>query len=66
VGKGRRTHQGTAKRIGRTGSGRLTRGRQLAGHLMVRKRPKRRRDLRRRVAVSPADTAKVNGLLPRA
>lgn len=66
MGKGRRTHQGTAKRIGRTGSGRLTRGRQQAGHLMVRKRPKRRRDLGRRVAVSPADAAKVNRLLPRA
>lgn len=66
VGRGKRTHQGTAKRIGRTGSGKFTRGRQQAGHLMVRKRPKRRRDLGRRVAVSPADRAKVARLLPEA
>lgn len=64
MGKGKKTHQGTAKRIGITGTGRLTRGRQQAGHLMVRKRPKRRRDLGRRVAVHPADVAKVHQLLP--
>ncbi|MBI3975110.1 MAG: 50S ribosomal protein L35 [Armatimonadetes bacterium] len=63
MGKGKRTHQGTAKRIGRTGGGRLVRGRQQAGHLMVKKRPKRRRDLGRRVAVHPADAAKVRRLL---
>jgi large subunit ribosomal protein L35 len=60
----RKTHQGTAKRIGRTGSGKFVRGRQQAGHLMVRKRPKRRRSLRRRVDVHAADAAKIARLLP--
>jgi large subunit ribosomal protein L35 len=59
-----KTHQGTAKRIGRTGSGKFVRGRQQAGHLMVRKRPKRRRSLRRRAAVHRADAAKIARLLP--
>ncbi len=59
-----KTHQGTAKRIGRTGSGKLLRGRQHGGHLMVKKRPKRRRSLRRRVEVHPADVPKIAGLLP--
>ncbi len=59
-----KTHQGTAKRIGRTGGGRLTRGRQQAGHLMVKKRPSRRRSLRRRVAVHPVDVPKITRLLP--
>ncbi len=57
-------HQGTAKRIGVTGSGKLTHGRQHAGHLKVKKRPKRRRSLRSTVAVHPADEAGVRRLLP--
>lgn len=59
-----KTHQGTAKRIVRTSSGRFVRGRQQAGHLMVKKRPSRKRSLRRRVAVHAADVAKVARLLP--
>jgi large subunit ribosomal protein L35 len=59
-----KTHQGTAKRIGRTGTDRLTRGRQQSGHLMVKKRPKRRRSLGRRVPVHPADETRVRRLLP--
>jgi large subunit ribosomal protein L35 len=57
-------HQGTAKRIGITGSGKLTRGRQHGGHLKVKKRPKRKRSLRRTVAVHPADEAGMRKLLP--
>lgn len=59
-----KTHQGTAKRIGRTGGGKFTRGRQHAGHLMTKKRPKRRRSVKGRVSVHPADEAKVSRLLP--
>mgnify|MGYP000474709345 FL=1 len=64
MSKRAKTHQGTAKRVGRTGSGKLVRGRQQAGHLMVKKRPKRRRSLRRRVEVHPADVPKIARLLP--
>jgi len=64
VSKPQKTHQGTAKRIGRTGSGKFVRGRQQAGHLMVKKRPTRRRSLRRRVAVHPVDVPKIARLLP--
>jgi large subunit ribosomal protein L35 len=63
VGKAKR-HQGTAKRVGVTGAGRLTRGRQHGGHLKVKKRPKRRRSLRARVPVHTADGARVRRLLP--
>lgn len=59
-----KTHQGTAKRISRTGRGRLRRGRQQAGHLMVKKRPKRRRSLQQPAAVHPADVPKITRLLP--
>jgi ribosomal protein L35 len=47
-----------------TGSGKFTRGRQQSGHLMVRKRPKRRRSLRAEVAVHRADEERMRRLLP--
>lgn len=59
-----KTHQGTAKRIGVTGSGKLTRGRQHGGHLKVKKRPKRRRSLRQEVPVHPADEERIRALIP--
>jgi large subunit ribosomal protein L35 len=59
-----KTHQGTAKRIRVTARKRLLRGRQLGGHLMVRKSPKRRRSLRERREVDRADRARLEGLLP--
>ncbi len=57
-------HQGTVKRIGVTGSGKLTRGRQHGGHLRVKKRPKRKRSLRARVAVHAVDEERLRRLLP--
>lgn len=59
-----KTHQGTRKRIRITASGKLLRGRQGGGHLQQKKSPRRRRDLDRRVAVSPRDEARVRRLLP--
>jgi large subunit ribosomal protein L35 len=59
-----KTHQGTAKRIRVTARKRLLRGRQLGGHLMVRKSPKRRRSLRERREIDRADRARIAALLP--
>lgn len=59
-----KTHQGAAKRIRVTGRGRLLRGRQLGGHLMVGKRPRRKRSLRELREVDPADRARVERLIP--
>lgn len=59
-----KTHQGTAKRIGVTGGGKLTRGRQHGGHLKVKKGPKRRRSLRSRTLVHHADERAIRELLP--
>lgn len=59
-----KTHQGTAKRIAVTARKRLLRGRQLGGHLMVGKSPKRRRSLRARVEVERVDRPRVAALLP--
>jgi large subunit ribosomal protein L35 len=57
-------HQGSVKRIGITGSGKLTRGRQHGGHLKVKKSSKRKRSLRAIVLVHAADRERVRRLLP--
>jgi large subunit ribosomal protein L35 len=59
-----KTHQGTAKRIRVTARKRLLRGRQLGGHLMVGKSPKRRRSLRGLREVERADRRRIAALLP--
>ncbi len=59
-----KTHQGTAKRIRVTARKRLLRGRQLGGHLMAAKSPKRRRSLRERREIDRADRARIAALLP--
>lgn len=59
-----KTHQGTAKRMKVTGRKRLLRGRQLGGHLMVHKRPSRKRSLRRLRTIEGADLARIERLLP--
>jgi large subunit ribosomal protein L35 len=59
-----KTHQGTAKRIAITGSGKLRRGRQMAGHLKVTKRPRRLRSLKREAGVSARDRRKIEAMLP--
>ncbi len=59
-----KTHQGAAKRMKVTGRKRLLRGRQLGGHLMVHKRPSRKRSLRRAHEITGADLARIERLLP--
>jgi large subunit ribosomal protein L35 len=59
-----KTHQGTAKRIGITGSGKLRRGRQMSGHLKVTKRPRRLRSLKQETGVSSRDRRKIEAMLP--
>ena len=59
-----KTHQGTVKRIGITGRGKLRRGRQMAGHLKVSKSPRRLRLLAQRVGVHEHDRRRLERLLP--
>ncbi len=59
-----KTHQGTAKRIRVTARGKLMRGRQLSGHLMVHKGPTRKRSLRQQRELEPADRERIGRLLP--
>ena len=59
-----KTHQGAAKRLHVTARKRLLRGRQLGGHLMASKSPKRRRSLRARVEIDRADRDRIAKRLP--
>ncbi len=59
-----KTHGGASKRMRVTSRGRLLRGRQLGGHLMVHKRGSSKRSLAQTREVESSDTARINRLLP--
>lgn len=59
-----KTHQGTAKRIKVTGSGKLLRRHQMISHLRMKKGAKRMRALKTQTTVHPADLKRVERLIP--
>ena len=59
-----KTNKGTARRIRVRKSGSLKRGRSGKGHLNASKSRKRKRQLRRQGAISPADDKRIRRLLP--
>ncbi len=59
-----KTHKGASKRLRVTARGHILRGRQMGGHLMVHKRPARRRSLRQVREVSPRDRKRIARLIP--
>ena len=50
-----KTHRGTAKRIRVTGSGKLVRAKGYRSHILEKKSPKRKRNLRQETVVAKAD-----------
>ena len=54
-----KTRRGAAKRFKVTGSGKITRRHAYKNHILEKKAPKRKRQLRRVGAVSSADTPSV-------
>lgn len=59
-----KTHRGAAKRFRKTKSGKIKRNMAYGRHLMSSKSPKRRRNLRKGIIMSPEDTRNVKKLLP--
>jgi large subunit ribosomal protein L35 len=59
-----KTKRGAAKRLRKTGSGRLKRAGGWKQHKLEKKSPKRRRRLRRSALVSSADEQRLKVLLP--
>jgi large subunit ribosomal protein L35 len=59
-----KTHRGAAKRFKRTASGRFKRSQSFKRHILTSKSPKRKRALRKDAAVSDADRARLERMLP--
>ena len=59
-----KTHRGAAKRLKRSGSGKLRRHRAYASHLMGHKNAKRKRRLRSGTEIAPSDMKRIGRLLP--
>jgi len=59
-----KTHRGAAKRIKVTGTGKFKRHHAYASHILEKKSPKRKRNLRKSVVLSSADAKKCRRLLP--
>jgi large subunit ribosomal protein L35 len=60
-----KTNRSAAKRFKTTASGRLKRGKQNRRHILTKKSPKRKRQLRLPALVSKADEKRIKRLLPR-
>jgi large subunit ribosomal protein L35 len=59
-----KTHRGAAKRFKRTGTGKLTHQKKNKRHILTKKSAKRKRQLRRKGVVSPANKKALDLLLP--
>lgn len=59
-----KTHRATAKRFKITGSGEFKRNKAYKSHILEKKTPKRKRNLRKAALASAADRARVKKMLP--
>ena len=59
-----KTHRGAAKRIRKTGTGKLKRMRAFKSHILTKMTRKRKRRLRQADLVSKADAKRMNRILP--
>lgn len=59
-----KTRRGAAKRFRKTASGKLKRQKSLKNHILTKKSPKRRRQLRKSALASKADMKRLKVMLP--
>jgi large subunit ribosomal protein L35 len=59
-----KTHRGAAKRIRKTGSGKLVRTRSNKQHILTKKTTKRKRRLRKSAPVARVDEKRLQVMLP--
>ena len=59
-----KTHRGAAKRIKKTGSGKLVRTKANKQHILTKKSPKRKRNLRKSTIVASVDAKRLKQMLP--
>jgi large subunit ribosomal protein L35 len=58
-----KTHRGAAKRFKKTGTGRVKRGHAFTSHILTKKSPKRKRQLRQSALIAKSDEKRVKRLL---
>lgn len=51
-----KTHRGAAKRFKKTGTGKIKRGKAFTSHILTKKSPKRKRNLRKSTVASAANS----------
>lgn len=59
-----KTHRGAAKRFGKTGSGKIKRHHAFTSHILEKKSPKRKRNLRKQAIMFEGDAKRVAKLIP--
>ncbi|NLB22269.1 MAG: 50S ribosomal protein L35 [Clostridium sp.] len=59
-----KTHRGAAKRLKKTGTGKFKRSKAYKSHILTKKSPKRKRNLRKAGYVSTAEEKVIRRLLP--
>jgi len=59
-----KTHRGAAKRFKKTASGEFKSSHAFHSHILAKKRPKRKRNLRKSAIVDPADVGRLKRMLP--
>jgi large subunit ribosomal protein L35 len=59
-----KTNRSAAKRLKRTGTGKVKRGHMNTGHILTKKSRKRKRQLRKSDLVDRADMKRVDRLIP--
>jgi large subunit ribosomal protein L35 len=60
-----KTHRGAAKRLKRTGTGKIKRHHAYHSHILSKKSPKRKRRLRSAVILSASDSKVADRMIPR-
>ncbi|HHU79390.1 MAG: 50S ribosomal protein L35 [Caldicoprobacterales bacterium] len=59
-----KTHRGAAKRFGLTKSGKVKRSRAYKSHILTKKSPKRKRNLRKGTYVAAQEEKNIRKLIP--
>lgn len=59
-----KTHRGAAKRFKKTGTGKLKRSHAFTSHILTKKSPKRKRNLRKSTIMSKSNAKVMKKILP--
>jgi large subunit ribosomal protein L35 len=58
-----KTHRGAAKRFKKTGTGKIVRMHGFTSHILEKKSPKRKRNLRKSVVMNQSDVKRIKNML---